>query len=205
MACFLLVPKPDLPLPELPQLPSSSSPRPPLRPPPDAATSACTVSAQTCMLAAGADDAALLVVVATAATTASTLDANHAAYVASAGTRRPSSSSSATHAELLLHRRHTPCDTRRHPRHRPTHGLTTSPHLRQHPHVAGHHQRASGDGNESHDEPTLLIPIVGTEDRRTITGTRDMATNAPAAERPIYWLVLFHSAHPSTQGLHDHL
>ena len=181
------------------------------------------------MLAAGADDAALLVVVATAATTASTLDANHAAYVASAGTRRPSSSSSETHAELLLHRRHTPSstalathaaeritpgriDTRSTTAapppastYKPTHGLTTSPHLRQHPQVAGHHQRASGDGNESHDEPTLLIPIVGTEDRRTITGTRDMATNAPAAERPVYWLVLFHSAHPSKQGLHDHL
>ena len=172
-------PKPDLPLPELPQLPSSSSPRPLLRPRPDATTSACTISALTCMLAAGADDAALLVVVATAATTASTLDANHAAYVASAGTRRPSSSSSATHAELLLCRRHTPSstapathaaeritpgrmDTRSNvvapppaSTHRPTHGLTTSPHLRQSPHVAGHHQHASGDGNESHDEPTL--------------------------------------------------
>ena len=46
----------------------------------------------------------------------------------------------------------------------------------------------------------LPRPINGciTEDRRTITGTRDMATNAPAAERPVYWLVLFHSAHPST-------
>ena len=114
------------------------------------------------MLAAGADDAALLVVVATAATTASMLDANHAAYVASTGTRRPSSSSSATHAELLLCRRHTPSstapathaaeritlgriDTRSTAAvpplattHRPTHGLTTSPRLRQRHHAAGH-------------------------------------------------------------------
>jgi len=62
-------------------------------------------------------------------------------------------------------------------------------------HAAGRRQRAFGERSASHDE-LALIPIVGTEDRRTITRTRDMAMNAPAAERPVCWLLLFPSAQP---------
>ena len=51
----------------------------------------------------------------------------------------------------------------------------------------------------------LLIQNVGTEDRRTITGTRDMATNAPATERPVCWLLLFHSAQTEQMRLHHAL
>ena len=65
-------------------------------------------------------------------------------------------------------------------------------------------QRPPGaDGTRNPDRGWTVFH-VGIEDRRTITKTR--RTHAyPAAERFVYWLLLFYSALTLTQGLHGHL